>query len=202
MRRAIAGVLLVLLGAGCAPQGDGGGLPGPGRVEVDTDTTRLRTLKEEAGVEQCVPGHGEEVEGGLPDVTLPCLGGGPDVALSSLRGPLVVSFWASYCTPCRTELPIYQEFHERYGDRVPVLGVDFNDLQLEQALALIKRTGATFPLLADPNSDVTGAGLRVTALPTVAFVDEDGRVTSYFPKRITSLGQLEDLVEEHLGVRL
>ena len=100
----------------------------PKREEIDVNTPKLVQAKEDAGIEDCVPGTGNHVDGGLPDVTLPCLGGGPDVDLSTLRGPMLVSLWALLvraraATRCRSSAA----FHETHGDRVPVLGVDYLD---------------------------------------------------------------------------
>ena len=75
-------------------------------------------------------------------------------------------------------MPILQSFHEQYGDRVAVLGVDYEDPQTVAAMELVADTGVTYPLLADPQGDLRGAdalpGLR--GLPFLALVDEDGRV--------------------------
>jgi hypothetical protein len=81
MRRALpARVAVLLMGAvlalaGCSPDS----VPSPGPARIDVDTPQLRELKQEAGVERCVPGTADPVAGGLPDVTLPCLGGGREV---------------------------------------------------------------------------------------------------------------------------
>lgn len=173
----------------------------PGQVAVDVDTRELRALKKSAGIEDCRPGAGSPVDDGLPDATLPCLGGGPDVNASELRGPLVVNFWASWCAPCRRELPYYQEFHERYADQVAVIGIDYNDPQPLAALELAHDTGVTFPLLADPGTELAGE-LTIPGLPAIAFIDSDGRLTQFMFQEIDSLGELEDLVAEHLGVTL
>jgi thiol-disulfide isomerase/thioredoxin len=201
MRRALTLVsLLIALTAGCAGEDGKSLLPGP--PDVNVDTAELRQIKADAGVADCVPGTADPVDDGLPDVTLPCLGGGPDVNLASLRGPLVVNLWASFCGPCRTELPIYQRFSEKYAGRVGVLGIDYNDTQAEQALSLIKDSGVTYPLLADPATDMVGKGAfqRILGLPVLALVDERGDVVFQEPLEIKSLKQLEDLVAHHLGV--
>ena len=150
LRAPVAGLVagLVLTLAGCSADS----VPAPGPARIDVDTPQLRELRQEAGVERCVPGTANPVAGGLPDVTLPCLGGGRDVDLAALRGPMIVSLWASWCGPCRHELPVLQQFHERYGDRVAVLGIDYTDPQTVAALELARDSGVTYPLLADPQS--------------------------------------------------
>ncbi|MEJ7793957.1 MAG: TlpA disulfide reductase family protein [Nocardioides sp.] len=199
--RAVAAVLAALLLAGCT---SGTTLPSPGPAQIDVDTPELRTMKADAGVEPCRPGEGEPVEGGLPEVTLPCFGGGADVDLSSLRGPMVVNLWASWCGPCREEMPILQQFHERHADQVPMLGIDYQDQQVTGAMELVQETGVTYPLLADPQSTLDGATPfpRMQGLPFLAFVDADGRVVHQEFVILESEQQLLDLVEKHLGLRL
>ena len=176
----------------------------PGPSKVDVDTPELRALKTAAEVAPCVPGPGSKVEGGLPEVTLPCLGGGKDVEVSSLRGPLVVNLWAVWCGPCRRELPIYQEFHKLYGDRVAVLGVDFQDTQPGPALELVRDTGVTYPQLADPQSALSLKDPlpNIQGLPYIILIDKDGVVREQRFEEIKSLSQLEGLVEKHLQVIL
>ncbi len=198
--RAAAGLLAALLLAGCSS----GSTAHPGAAKIDVDTPELREMKADAGVEPCPTGDGEPVDGGLPQVTLPCFGGGDDVELSSLRGPVVVNLWASWCGPCRDEMPILQQFHERHGDEVPVLGVDYQDRQVTGAMELVQETGVTYPLLADPQSVLDGATPfpRLQGLPFLAFVDADGRVVHQEFVILESEQQLVDLVDEHLGIDL
>ena len=179
-------------------------VPAPGPAKIDVDTPALRQAKRDAGVEQCRPGDGTPVDGGLPAVTLPCFGGGPSVDLSTLRGPLVVNLWASWCGPCRNEMPVLQQFAEQYGDQVPVLGIDYSDPQTGQAMALVEDTGATYPLLADPQSELDGADPfpSMRGLPFLALVDADGKVAHQEFVQIESTDQLVDLVDEHLGTDL
>lgn len=192
----------VLLGA-CADPGEPVAPAGSvGAAQVEVDTPEQRAVREQAGIEPCAGGSGSPVEGGLPPVTLPCLGGGQDVDLSTLRGPLVVNLWASWCTPCRTELPILQEFAETYDGRVAVLGVDFQDVQPLAALELAADSGVTYPLLADPQGDLSAAEPfpPLRGLPFLALVDADGVVAHQEYVALASVEQLEHLVDEHLGV--
>jgi thiol-disulfide isomerase/thioredoxin len=169
-------------------------------VDVDVDTAELRDLKNDAGIADCTEPSAEPADDGLPDLALPCLGGGPEVNLAALRGPLVVNFWASWCGPCRRELPHYQAFSEKYAGSVAVLGIDYNDTQPKAALELARDAGVTYPSLADPATELAEEGLQIPGLPGIAFVDADGRMTRLMFEEIDSLGELEKLVEEHLGV--
>lgn len=175
----------------------------PEKSSVEVDSAHLRELKARAGVEPCQPGSGEPVEGGPPQLVLPCLGGGEDVDLASLRGPLVINLWASWCGSCRAEMPVLQEFHEKYADRVPLIGIDWQDVQVEAALDLVARTGVTYPLLADPEGAWSVIdGMPVRGLPGIVLIDEDGTIAYRNLEVIESTDELARLVEDHLGVTL
>jgi len=176
-------------------------VPAPGRSDVDVDTAELRQIKDEARIEPCAEGPGG---GELPDLTLPCLGGGPSVDLSTLRGPLVINTWASSCGPCVKEMPALQEFYKEYGDRVPVLGIDFLDTQPGAALALAKETGATYPSLADPDGDLLEQkDLRLAAAnPQFLLLNAQGALVHQQAGGLESVDEVVAMVNEHLGVEL
>jgi thiol-disulfide isomerase/thioredoxin len=204
--RRLAGALVVaaLLVPGCAadPQ-DPGLVPGPPDVEVDT--AQLRAAKAEIGMERCPEATGDgAVEGGLPELTLPCLGGGADVAMESLRGPMVLNLWQSFCAPCREEMPALQAFHERHGDQVPVIGIDYQDTRPQAALELAGETGATYPSIADPGGELNGLGAfpSVRGLPYFVLVDADGTISHVEAGGVTEVAEVEQMVEQHLGVSL
>lgn len=204
VRRSATALVAVLLltTAACTGQPDASRPPPP--PSVDVDTAALREQKAAAGIEDCPAAkHPPPADSSLPDVTLPCLGGGPDVDLRTLKGPLVISLWAQWCEPCREELPYYQRLHEEGAGSVRVLGIDYLDPQPAGALALAEATGVTFPSLADPDGRLRQEW-RVRGLPGVLFVDAQGRVTNPEGRPtylvIESYAQLAGLVREHLGV--
>jgi len=170
-------------------------------TSVDVATPELQALKASAGIADCPQvAPVDPVPEGLPDLTLPCLGGGADVALSSLRGkPLVLNLWASWCGPCRDELPLFQRVHEAFGSRLTVLGVDINDQQPAKALALASDTGVTYPLLADPDASLR-VPLEVMGLLQTVLVAADGRMVSVERRVFSSYDQLRSLVLDRLGV--
>lgn len=176
----------------------------PGDPDVQVDTPALRELKREIGMEPCRPGDAEPVEGGLPDISLPCLGGGEDVDLSTLQGPLVINLWQAFCGPCEKEMPALQTFHERYGEQVAVLGIDYQDVNPEAALGLVRRTGASYPSVADPAGELQGQDSIgvIRGMPTFVLVDAEGRVASVLPGGVESVADIKAMVAEHLGVEL
>ncbi len=187
--------------AGCAPssQGDGFTVPAVGPSKVDVDTPALRAAKAEAGIADCAPGTGSN---DLPALTLPCLGGGPEVRLDTLRGPLVVSVWAQWCGPCRQELPYYEQLSEKYAGRLSVIGIDFTDVRPQGALELLAQTGATFPQLADPDGSIAAEKPfpQMDKMPVVLLVDAEGRVVHTQLGEMTSFAELDALVGQQLEV--
>jgi cytochrome c biogenesis protein CcmG, thiol:disulfide interchange protein DsbE len=196
---AIAGVLLV---AGCTTDDTMAGSSDGGSTEVAS--ADLVRLKQQAGMADCPPSAASgdaAVDDALPDVTLRCLGGGRDVRLAGLDGPLVINVWASYCAPCRDELPVLQQLHELAGDELTVLGLDFEDPSPGSALQLAADAGVTFPSVADPDAEVR-ADLEVIALPQTVFVDARGAVAAIERRQLTSVDEAADLVRQHLGLEL
>ena len=201
MRALTVLLLLGLLHTACTAEPDPPSAAQPPQTSVDVDTPALRALKADAGVERCRRGAGAAVADGLPAVTLQCLGGGPSVALPGLRGPLVINLFAQWCGPCRKEMPYYQRLHQEAGGAVRVLGVDYLDTQPDGALRLVRETGVTFPLLADPEGRLRTA-LKVRFLPTVVYVAADGTVTDVQARAFSSYAELRDSVEQELGVEV
>lgn len=137
----------------------------------------------------------------LPAVTLPCLGAGPDVPLSGLRGPLVLNLWASWCEPCRDEAPLFQRLHGTAGERVQVIGVDTKDRSEEAALAFAAHRQLRYPSLYDRRGRTLAAAKAGTGLPVTLFVDRAGKVTHRKVGPYRTYGELTADVREHLGVR-
>ncbi len=141
------------------------------------------------------PSTGEAVTGDerLPALQLQCLGPGPDVQLAGLAGrPTLVNLWATWCGPCRDEMPLLQRAHERHGDRIRFLGVDIKD-RPEAALAFLRETGVTYPSLSDPRGQLA-AQTGIQGLPVTFVLDARGRVIG---RRIGQLDarELDDLLD-------
>lgn len=144
----------------------------------------------------------EPVEGGLPDLELPCLGDGPAVNLADLRGaPLVVNVWAAWCTNCDREMPLFAEAADRAGDEVRFFGVHYKAPR-DYGLQSERDFGVPFPSVHDEDGDAVVSRLGAYAPPQTFFVDADGRVTGRQIGEITSMAEMAELMHRHLGVRL
>ncbi|MCX8061364.1 MAG: TlpA family protein disulfide reductase, partial [Anaerolineales bacterium] len=109
-----------------------------------------------------------------PDFTLESTTGN-SLTLSSQQGkPVILNFWASWCPPCRAEMPTLQAVYEQYGTQFVLLGINASTQdRLPSAYQLIAEMKLTFPILLDTNG-ATVAAYRVSSFPTTFFIDRKG----------------------------
>lgn len=126
-----------------------------------------------------------------PDFSLRDLNGNT-IALSDLRGkPVLVNFWATWCAPCRLEMPYIQARYEQYGGDLIVLAVDFDEPQ-ETVQAFVDELGLTFDVVLDPGAQVQEQ-YEIRAYPTSYFVDGQGVI------RVVHIGIMsEDQLDGYL----
>ncbi len=114
-------------------------------------------------------------DSGAPDFTLKS-NAGDNLRLSEHRGQVVmINFWASWCGPCRQEMPLLDNLYKRYGKAgFTILGVNVEN-DPEAARKLLRDIPVSFPILFDDNSTVSRL-YDVDAMPTTVMVDRDGNL--------------------------
>jgi cytochrome c biogenesis protein CcmG/thiol:disulfide interchange protein DsbE len=123
------------------------------------------------------------------------------VSLEELRGtPIVLNFWASWCTPCEAEARVLERVWRRArGDRVLFLGLDIQDLRGD-ARAFLDKFHITYPSVRDPTKK-TLKRYGATAVPETYFIDANGRVVAHVVGTV-SKEQLDSGVASALTGRL
>lgn len=104
------------------------------------------------------------------------------VKLSDFKGkPVIVNFWASWCPPCKSEMPDFQEAFEEYGDQIQFMMVNLTDGSqetVESASEFIKSQGYTFPVFYDTEMSAAMA-YGASSIPASYFVNADGNLKAY-----------------------
>ncbi len=115
---------------------------------------------------------GTEVGMQAPDFTLNNMNG-QQLSLSDYRGQKVfLNFWASWCPPCRQEMPYMQKLHEEYGEEVVILAVNVGESK-STAANFMMQNDLSFPVLLD-NSKDTARNYLVRGIPSSYFLDQNG----------------------------
>lgn len=108
-----------------------------------------------------------------------------------------VNFWATWCPPCRTEMPMMQRLAEAYGDRLLILGVDFGE-EPEAVREFVDRYDITYPILLDPTLANFYRWSPLFGLPRHYFIDADGTVVYEVAGELPP-GQMAAVLDELLG---
>ncbi len=124
-------------------------------------------------------------------------------SLSDYKGKIVfLNFWATWCPPCKAELPYIQELYEEYqameDPDVVFLGVTFpgygNEQDVDGVTEFLEENGYTFPVLMDTEASLMQP-YYITAYPTTYMIDPDGNVLGYIPGGMTK-DIMEDVIEQ------
>jgi peroxiredoxin len=119
---------------------------------------------------------------------------GDSVDLSTMRErPLVLNLWATWCVPCRQEMPALQELHERFGERVVIVGVTIDTRGAAQQIRdFVDDVGVDFPILHDPDERFVRRFTTV-GVPETFLIGADGTVLHRW------IGQFDPLAEENVA---
>ncbi|MEN6567254.1 MAG: TlpA disulfide reductase family protein [Veillonellales bacterium] len=143
------------------------------------------------GKEQAQAETGVTIGKTAPAFTLDSLDG-KTVQVGGLGEPYVLNFWASWCPPCREEMPEMVEFAGKYGSQVQFYGVNLQEPK-EKVNAFLQQNHYVFPVLLDKNGTVAQT-FRVSAIPTTIVVDSKG-IIRYRKTGGVTLSELEGIIK-------
>ena len=170
--------LLLLLCCGCGAEETKDHKEEPKTVTKDAAEETL------AATENDTKPTEKPIKLGVPDMTVYDREGNA-VTLSDMVGkPIVINFWATWCGPCKSELPAFQQAYEQYGDDIQFMMVDMVSGRTETkagAIEYVDGQGYTFPLYFDEDETAVIA-YEITAVPATFVIDAEG-----------------NLVESHVG---
>ena len=148
---------------------------------------------------EAAPEATEEAPAAAPDFTVYDEEGNAHKLSDFLGKPVILNFWATWCGPCKNELPEIQAAYDAYGDEIHFLIVDLADGQsetVEQAAEYIAQQGYTFPVYYDTELD--GANTYgVSSIPITYFIDSEGYFEAYY------LGSMDEaILRQGIGLLL
>src|SRR3990172_7816962 len=152
--------------------------PGEEQAEATLEIPDLQALVQATGTPAAGLGSAVRVGSPAPDFTRPSLAG-PPVSLHEQQGKVVlINFWATWCAPCREEMPALQAAYEKLADQgLVVLGVNWTQVDnLADVETFVAELGLTFPILLDSDGAVSEDLYQVLGLPTSVLVGRAGTI--------------------------
>ena len=154
-----------------------------------TETTAPTQAPEETLTPTATPTQEpeEEIDYSAPDFTV-VDAEGKEYKLSDFEGkPVILNFWASWCGPCKSEMPDFEEVYLEYKDRIHFLMVNLTDgyqETIDSAQKLITEKGYTFPVYFDTKLEAANA-YYVYSIPQTFFIDKEGNLIAYAQSAIS-----------------
>lgn len=142
----------------------------------------------------------------LPDLKLPCLTSSGysthQISLTSLKGPLVINLWGSWCSPCKEEMPLFRKLYlaTAKSSALSIVGIDVEESSAKAGTNFMASQGMVWSQLADNNQQTRvdfGMGVPVTW-----FVSANGEVAFKKIGQIHSWSELRGLITGHLGINV
>ena len=138
----------------------------------------------------------EVVEG----IALECVDGSAGAIVESLRGPMVLNVWGSWCTTCLDEMPEFVSFYSKAAGKVQLVGIAVEEASPANSQRFIEENGMTWPNFYDRENETRayfGMGVPVTL-----FIDADGKTVYKKIGVIESESEIIALTEKYLGVKI
>jgi len=134
------------------------------------------------------------------ETILNCLTGTEKISVESLRGPLILNVWGSWCGPCADEMPYFVEFNEKAKDKVKILGIAVEEAKAQDSKDFIVAYGMTWPNLYD-GKGITRKNFGM-GVPITWFIDQQGTAVYKHVGVVESTQELIDLTAKYLKVEI
>ena len=129
---------------------------------------------------------------------LPCLDDQSKIDISTLKGPLILNVWGSWCGPCKEEIPIFRTFYAKAKSQISLLGVDVEEARTSEGINFVIANGMTWPNVYDP--DGRTRGYFGPGVPVTWFIAVDGTVMYKKIGVIDNEQELRDLTAKYLQI--
>ena len=129
-----------------------------------------------------------------------CVDGSKGLALESLRGPMIINVWGSWCASCLDEIPDFVSFYGKAKEKVALIGVAVEEASPENSKEFIVNNGITWPNYYD--RDAKTRGYFGMGVPVTWFIAPDGKVQYKKIGIIKSEAELIALTEKYLGIKI
>jgi thiol-disulfide isomerase/thioredoxin len=139
----------------------------------------------------------------IEELKMACLDGSSEINYHSIKGPIIINVWASWCTGCKEEMPYFVDLYANpifKSGQIKLLGIDVDEKNANSGPNFIKSHGMSWPHLEDTDSRtklVFGPGVPVTY-----FLDKSGEVIHKYIGAYRSKSQLYEAVEKYFQVKL
>jgi thiol-disulfide isomerase/thioredoxin len=137
------------------------------------------------------------------ELNFKCLDNSGEINFHTIKGPIVINVWGSWCEGCRDEMPYFIDLYQKpifKSGQIKLLGVDVEESSPDAAKSFIKAYGMSWPHLVD--SDGRSKGLFGPGVPVTWFIDEGGEVVGKKIGAYLNKEQLFSQVENTFGVKL
>ena len=134
------------------------------------------------------------------NIELPCTDGKSSLILNEVRGPAIINAWASWCDPCREEIPVFKEISQLSSGKIQIIGIDVEERKKEDGINFAAEMGMSWPQLFDQDGRTKaafGMGIPVTWL-----INDKGEIVYEKVGPIKSIEQMKDLVQHFLQINL
>ncbi len=153
-------------------------LPPETEISTEAPTEAPDDAPTEAPTEVTETQPTEAPDYSAPDFTMLDQEGNQVNLLDFTGKPIVLNFWASWCGPCKSEMPDIQEFYEKYGQEIHFLLVSLDE-SMDTAKTFIAESGYTFPVYYDTTS-MGAYAYGASSIPLTYFIDTDGNLVAYY----------------------